>query len=203
VPVHGSASPRIDRHLTRAGLVARINDDLKQLEERARDDAIGEMAARLGVSVPKSPPAEYAALSWDEAREMDRAGLEIGSHTATHPILTGLGSDRVRRELTESRERIAAELGRPVDLFCYPNGAFNDDVRREVRQAGYRCAVASDHGFNSRRSDPLALRRVSTEGDLPRFVQSTCGFEQMKVRVLYGAAALVRDAWRALMPEGA
>jgi peptidoglycan/xylan/chitin deacetylase (PgdA/CDA1 family) len=146
------------------------------------------------VSLPDTPPAEFAAIDWDQAREMDQSVVEIGSHTATHPILTNVDAERLERELSESRARLEDELHRRVDLFCYPNGSLNAEVRQAVRRAGYMCAVTSDPGFNDDRSDVFALRRISTEADLPRFIQSTSGFERLKIRMLYGALAARRHA---------
>ena len=115
---------------------------------------------------------------------MDAGGLEIGSHTVSHPILTTTDNDELRRELLESRARLEAELGHSVELFCYPNGGFDERVRRETAGAGYACAVTTRPGLNERRgADPFTLRRVPAESDLPHFVQSTSGFEQLKNRL--------------------
>jgi len=146
------------------------------------------------VTLPDRPPEESAPIDWDQAREMDRTGVEIGSHTATHPILTNVDAERLHRELWDSRRRIEDELHRRVDLFCYPNGGLNAEVRQAVRRAGYMCAVTSEPGFNDDHSDVFALRRISTEPDLPRFIQSTSGFGDLKIRMLYGATAARQHA---------
>jgi peptidoglycan/xylan/chitin deacetylase (PgdA/CDA1 family) len=169
-----------DSRLSAAG---RLNSELKRLAPRAREEAIEAVAAAHGVQLSAAPPAEFGPVTWEQAREMDAAGLEIGSHTVSHPILTTTGDDELRRELRESRARIEEELGRTVDLFCYPNGSFDERVRRETEQAGYACAVTTRSGLNERRADPFTLRRVGAESDLPHFVQSTSGFEQLKNRL--------------------
>jgi len=166
-----------------------INSVLKSLPDEAKDDSIAEIAYSLGVELPDSPPPEFDSVNWDQVREMNSAGIEIGSHTLTHPILTNVGSVRVRRELTESRERIEEIIGNPVGLFCYPNGGFNTAIKREVARAGYRCAVTCEPGFNEASADHLALRRIHTEPDLAHFAQSTSGFEQAKTILRRGAQA--------------
>jgi peptidoglycan/xylan/chitin deacetylase (PgdA/CDA1 family) len=190
VPAGWESSGRISR----ADLAAAGNAAMKTLEDHAKDEAIATMARRLGVTLPDTPPAEFAPIDWDQAREMDQSVVEIGSHTATHPILTNVDAGRLERELRESRARLEDELHRRVDLFCYPNGSLNAEVRQAVRRAGYMCAVTSDPGFNDDHSDVFALRRISTEGDLPRFIQSTSGFEHLKIRMLHGATAARRHA---------
>jgi len=169
-----------------------INSELKSLPDEQKDDSIYEVASALGVELPDTPPAEFGSVSWNQIREMDSAGIEIGSHTLTHPILTNVGSERLHRELAESRERIESVVGHPVNLFCYPNGNYNAAVQREAARAGYQCAVTSEHGFNDASTNPFELRRIHTERDLAHFVQSTSGFEQAKnyLRRARAAAAI-------------
>ncbi|MGH9936390.1 MAG: polysaccharide deacetylase family protein, partial [Blastocatellia bacterium] len=113
----------------------------------------------------------------------DANGVEIGSHTLTHPILTNIGDERLVGELRDSKSRLEEVLGRRVDLFCYPNGDNDERVQHEVARAGYRAAVTVVSGFNQRGDDPLTLRRIHTERDLAHFLQSTSGFEQLKNHV--------------------
>lgn len=168
---------------SRLAAAGRVNSELKKLSESERDEVIERVASAHGVRLAPAPPAEFGPVTWEQAREMDAGGLEVGSHTASHPILTKTGDEQLRRELRDSRARLETELGRAVELFCYPNGSFDERVRRETERAGYLCAVTTLHGLNARRADPLALRRVSAEADLPHFVQSTSGFEQFKNRL--------------------
>jgi peptidoglycan/xylan/chitin deacetylase (PgdA/CDA1 family) len=160
-----------------------VNYQLKAMPDDAKDGAIKRLASLLKVELPALPPPEFSAINWEEVREMESAGIEIGSHTVTHPLLTNIGIERLRRELTESRNRLEDVLDHRVDLFCYPNGNSSAAVVQEVERAGYRCAVTTDPGFNDDRSNPLTLRRFGTESDLAHFVQSTSGFEQIKNRL--------------------
>jgi peptidoglycan/xylan/chitin deacetylase (PgdA/CDA1 family) len=161
---------------SRAMAAERINAALKPLSEEVRDVLIERLAIELDVKPPVRPPPEYGAMSWSQAREMADAGVEIGSHTLTHPILTGLGDARLRDEVAQSRERIQNAIGREVETFCYPNGDYDLRTRHEVARAGYQLAVTTDAGLNNGRNDPLALRRIHGEYDLARFVKNTSGF---------------------------
>src|SRR5262249_56540151 len=98
----------------RRAAATRINAALKSIPEGARDAAIERLAFELGVSVPERPPAEYGAINWRQAREMNATGVEIGSHTLTHPILTSLSDERLREEVSQSRDRLESALGRKV-----------------------------------------------------------------------------------------
>jgi peptidoglycan/xylan/chitin deacetylase (PgdA/CDA1 family) len=159
---------------------ARISAVLKSLPDESKDLAIKRIADSLGVELPERAPEQYAALSWDQIKEIAAAGIEIGSHTTTHPILVRVDRDRVRQELGGSKARLESVIGRKIDLFCYPNGDWNSDVRSEVARAGYRCAVTTESGLNGVGSDPMTLKRVPAEHDIAHFAQSTSGFELIK-----------------------
>lgn len=162
----------------------RINSALKQFPEEIKEEAIERLAGDLGVELPESPPDEFGPISWAEAREMQANGIEMGSHTLTHPILTRIGDERLRRELRDSKSRLEEALRRRIEQFCYPNGDYDERVQREVARAEYRIAVTCVSGLNKRGDDPLTLRRIHTERDLAHFAQSASGFEELRRKAL-------------------
>ncbi|HKC85820.1 MAG TPA: polysaccharide deacetylase family protein [Blastocatellia bacterium] len=158
----------------------RVNSVIKRLPDESKEEVIERLSLALGVAIPQTPPEEFSSVTWDQAREMDANGVEIGSHTLTHPILTNVGDERLRKELSGSKSRLEGVLGHQVDQFCYPNGDNDERVQCEVARAGYRAAVTVVNGLIQRGDDPLTLRRVHTERDFAHFLQSTSGFEQLK-----------------------
>ena len=165
----------------RRQLASRINGVLKDQPDGMKDRLIEQIAAQCLVNLPDRPPGDSESCTWEQLRQMESAGIEIGSHTVTHPVLTRVAPDRLRRELEESRGRLEDMLGHPVTSFCYPNGAYDRTVRDAVAQAGYRLAMTSDDGLNDATIDPLAIRRIQNEEqNLTRFQQSTSGFEEAK-----------------------
>jgi peptidoglycan/xylan/chitin deacetylase (PgdA/CDA1 family) len=188
--------------LSRHKAATKINSALKTMATEHKDEAIKRVASSLGVLLPALPPAEFEALTWDQVRELDGEGLEIGSHTATHPIMPNTTDERLMSELVESKARLESELGRSVPLFCYPNGRHDARVMQATAQAGYRCAVSTLLGMNTLHSPLLALRRIAAEPDLAHFVQSTSGFEQMKLQWRSGAktTAAIPSAVAAMNP---
>jgi peptidoglycan/xylan/chitin deacetylase (PgdA/CDA1 family) len=170
---------------SRSAAAARFNEILKGLDDNEKEEAIINIASALKVTIPDMPPAEYGALSWDQAREMDKAGVEIASHTLTHPILTNVSDERLRVELEGSRSRVEDMLGHESSTFCYPNGNYDARIVREVEQAGYACAVSTEQGLNSRTSDQFSLQRFPALANFPRFVKTTSGFELAQTKVLF------------------
>src|SRR5690606_42021405 len=65
-------------------------------------------------------------LTWDQLREMQSQGLEVGSHTLSHPILSALTPAQVEEELRASSDHIKSELGKSPLGICYPNGMAKD-----------------------------------------------------------------------------
>jgi peptidoglycan/xylan/chitin deacetylase (PgdA/CDA1 family) len=117
---------------------------------------------------------EQGRMSWDDLREMQDAGMCIGSHTARHPDLTMVDNTRLNAELVDSRAAIEAELGTAPVALAYPAGRFDDRVVRAATEAGYLLAVTTQPGVTLEPGDPYRLPRVavSATATLDDFAQS-------------------------------
>lgn len=86
-------------------------------------------------------------VTWDEVKEMDAAGMEIGGHTWTHPVLTKITTDAgLDKEIARSKKILEDHLGHPIYAFAYPFGAKNDQVIAAVKRAGYVIARTTFSG---------------------------------------------------------
>lgn len=104
-------------------------------------------------------PDELSTMDWEMLRGCADRGVEIGSHTKTHPHLPELADDELARELRESRDAIEYWLGRACRFLAYPYGEENARVRRAARAAGYEAAFALKS--DERDFDRFALPRVA------------------------------------------
>lgn len=102
---------------------------------------------------------ELMPLSWAELRSLADRGWEIGSHSCSHPRLTALDDESLRRELTLSRETVERELGRPCPAIAYPYGDTDERVSRAARDAGYELGAGLPARWNED-GDPMQLPRV-------------------------------------------
>jgi peptidoglycan/xylan/chitin deacetylase (PgdA/CDA1 family) len=102
--------------------------------------------------------AELKPMSWEQLEQLAGAGWEIGSHTRSHPALTGLDDSALHEELQGSRELLEQRLGRRCRSFAYPFGDFDDRVVAAVRAAGYEAAAT--FGGRVYLEDPLRWPRV-------------------------------------------
>jgi len=104
---------------------------------------------------------EDRVLSSEEIREMSAAGVQLGSHTQTHALLTMMEPQLAQAEITASKQAIEHMLGARCEAFSYPNGDWSPEIRRMVEEAGYRIACTTDHGAWTAASDPLAIPRAN------------------------------------------
>lgn len=107
--------------------------------------------------------AELLPMNWDELRALQDAGWEVGSHTCSHPYLTRLADAELERELVASRERCAAELGRPCRSLAYPYGDHDDRVVAATAAAGYTAACTVPALLQE--GDPLRHPRIGLYHD--------------------------------------
>ncbi|MCC7306632.1 MAG: polysaccharide deacetylase family protein [Acidobacteria bacterium] len=157
-----------------------LNSELKKLPDEEKDVYLAELAQAMDVTVPETPPHEFSALSWDQAREIATAQIEIGSHTAAHPILTNVDSERLKNELEWSKASLEQELERSLIHFCYPNGNVSTRERDAVEAAGYASAVTTEIKLCENGSGRFLIPRIDAEPELHRLVQSTSGFDRLK-----------------------
>jgi peptidoglycan/xylan/chitin deacetylase (PgdA/CDA1 family) len=97
--------------------------------------------------------------------EMDRAGIEIASHTINHASLAGrasFASDMV--QLVQSRQWLEHLVGHPVLDFAYPSGQFNAVAVAAVRSAGYYSAVTEITSTVHSEADRYTWTRVRVGG---------------------------------------
>ena len=92
------------------------------------------------------------------------AGMEIGSHSRSHPVLVRLQAAGLAEQVSGSRQDLEELLGQPPRTFSYPYGSrrtFDDRVVAAVRTAGYETAVSTIPGGNWAGTPPYALRRIA------------------------------------------
>jgi peptidoglycan/xylan/chitin deacetylase (PgdA/CDA1 family) len=103
---------------------------------------------------------EPGFLTPSQVRELDRAGMDIGDHTAHHVDLRLLTPAQLRMETSGSRHVLERVLGHPVYFFAYPFGDYNAAVLAAVREAGFTMAYTTAAGITESTSAPLTMPRV-------------------------------------------
>lgn len=155
------------------------------LKKKDKNEFIRKLASDLKVCVPPSPASEYKPLSWKQIMEIKKHGIDIGSHTCAHPRLVMLDDATMRYEIESSKKRIEDMTDDTVDSFCYPHGTkmdFNDDIKRMVRNAGYKNATVAFCDSNIM-TDLFELRRYSIGRDMLRFKENIYGIKFLSNKI--------------------
>lgn len=166
-------------------LVYRLKRVLKYEADAAdRDRALDAVLADLGEDA--AAPLRSLYMSWDDARALADAGIELGGHTVSHEVLSTLSADEQRREVADGRAAMRRELGADPVSFAYPFGRawdWNDDSVEAVRVAGFSNASTTHAGTNLAGGDALRLKRwmLDEDVDVDRVIcEARGGFEWLR-----------------------
>jgi peptidoglycan/xylan/chitin deacetylase (PgdA/CDA1 family) len=139
---------------------------VKHLPPQARQDTV----SRLCELVDKPLPANLM-MSSAQVGQLAEAGMEVGAHTVTHPILKNLTDQQAKDEIAGSRHRLETIVGAPVQAFAYPNGRPGEDYterdRAIVESMGFAYAPSTRQGAASNQSDRYQLPRFTPWDRLP------------------------------------
>lgn len=143
-----------------------------------RSRAIDALFAELGGDERRLCDDLY--MSWDDARALRDAGVELGGHTVHHEILSRLDPAQARAEVEGGRRELLAELGGGAESFAYPFGRrwdYAPETRDVVRASGFASAATTHAGTNGPASDPYELKRVMIDegARLELLVAEACG----------------------------
>jgi peptidoglycan/xylan/chitin deacetylase (PgdA/CDA1 family) len=105
-------------------------------------------------------------LSWNEINEMSHNNISFGSHTSNHTILTNTSLINARNEIMKSLQVLSNKSGKPVKLFSYPNGNYNNNIISILKEYGIKIAVCTDRGTISKSNNLLTLKRVLIHNDM-------------------------------------
>ncbi len=133
---------------------------IKYLEPVRRQQAVDALARASAAELP-----DDLMMSTAQLRRLRGAGMDVGAHTLTHPILARLDDEAARGEIVQGRERLQALLDEPIPLFAYPNGKPGQDYSPRsvqlVREAGFEAAVSTAWGVATVASDPFQIPRFT------------------------------------------
>jgi peptidoglycan/xylan/chitin deacetylase (PgdA/CDA1 family) len=157
----------------REPLVRQILALYKSPQVGDRDRFLAELLAACGLAADGLDQPLF--MSWDQAAELVASGMDVGSHTHTHPVLSSLNEGDQERELAVSKETLEDRLGISVTSLAYPVGttdSFAAVTAAAARRLGYRAAFSYYGGFNRPGSmNPFDVRRQSVDAEIsaPRF----------------------------------
>jgi peptidoglycan/xylan/chitin deacetylase (PgdA/CDA1 family) len=134
-------------------------------------------------------------LSWTQLRELAGAGIEIGSHSHTHPQLDTLPRALADDEIRRSRSILEDRLQVPVTSFAYPHGYHTARIKAQLGQHGYVAGCAVKNALSHDRDDRWALGRAVVFDDVPPEVFAAW-LDGRGLPVAWSGERLQTTAWR-------
>jgi peptidoglycan/xylan/chitin deacetylase (PgdA/CDA1 family) len=138
--------------------------DYRATWERLRplpmDTRLAELDA-LWATIGGEPHAATSVLGADELVELAAGRLvEVGAHTATHPVLPWLGRSAQLEEIRSGKAALEQMLGRPVTTFSYPHGEYDEVSPGCALEAGLSCACTTRPEAVTSQTDPFRIPRL-------------------------------------------
>jgi peptidoglycan/xylan/chitin deacetylase (PgdA/CDA1 family) len=164
-------------------------ETLSKSDTQARLGFAPAIRAKLGFpanwSLQRVKPgvSRFRLSSVPEIKRLLVAGMEIGSHTFSHPKLSELPEELAWREISQSRCEIEKVLDVPVWSLAYPFGGTDSVSTRELEmaeKAGYDCAFINFGGAFRKDTSRFAIPRVhiSLDTTLPEFEAHLSGLHE-------------------------
>jgi len=128
-------------------------------------------------------------LSWNQLRDMQNRGIELGSHTANHQPLTSLDREKQAEEMKLSKLLMEWNGLKTIFTFSYPNGAYDDGMPELLQENEYLTAVTGDGGLNTFKTNPYLLHRTNVPP--PHF-----GIGEFYLRIWKSKAMALLGLWQ-------
>ena len=146
-----------------------------------RDEAVMERFCHLRSTTRD----RVVPMTWDQVRELRAAGMDVGSHTWSHPNLALMDDEGALDELVRSRTVLEDQLGEEVTTFAFPFGKrgrhFTTGTETLTSQAGYRMVAA----VLSRR-----VRPADPPTRVPRFFVRNDSLDGLRAKIVGGHDAV-------------
>ena len=127
-------------------------------------------------------------LSWNQLHEMEKRGVELGSHTANHLPLTNMTVEEARDEVQKSKLMMEWKGLKTIFVLSYPNGQYDKYLPDILKEEEYLAAVTGDPGLNTFQTNPYLLHRINVPP--PHF-----GVSEFRLRVWKAKAAALLGLW--------
>lgn len=164
---------------------------------KALSDLAADLEQKTGVSLQSVLEGdEWASIV--STRDIQKYAQEdlvlFGGHSVSHLRLSCSTLDKVREELTESKQKIENWSDRPCEHFAYPNGDYDEASADVVRETGFRSAVTSDLGFNDIGADVYTLKRlhIAVDWNKPELLARASGLELTVTRCTSAIKRLIK-----------
>jgi peptidoglycan/xylan/chitin deacetylase (PgdA/CDA1 family) len=116
---------------------------LSRFDKAARRRLLSEISSQLNlagdwrekVTRDSALASRFLTLDLGGLRQLAAAGMTLGAHSLSHPILAKASRDLAWQEISESRSAMETALGQTIWAFAYPFGNTARVTKRDVQLA--------------------------------------------------------------------
>ncbi|MBC8179847.1 polysaccharide deacetylase family protein [candidate division KSB1 bacterium] len=157
--------------------VLRIVLALREQRQEVQEKLINDLKCQCLAGWPVS---DLSSLYLDagDVQLLAFSGMQIGSHTLSHPNLRSLSQGELHNEIVQSKIELEAITSKTISSFSYPYGkklTYNETVTNCIQGAGYGNAVTTQFGM---------VIGGSKKFELPRVGVRESQFARLKVNLL-------------------
>lgn len=160
-----------------------FTERIKKIKGKYRD----ELLNRLKPLLKSEEEEKREVLSWDEISKLRKNGIEFGSHTHNHYLLTFEDQKTIIEELKLSKQKLEERSAEKIEFLSYPSGLYNPEIEKMAEECGYKAGCSNSYGFNHMGIDFFSLKRLSLEES-----QSLDDFK-ISLGRLFGALPFLKD----------
>lgn len=126
------------------------------------------MVKAMGMKATMFMPVNFIGkdryVDWQQLKDMQNNGIEIGSHTANH---LPLDDDEINvvDEIRLSKLLMEWNGLKTIYFFSYPNGVYTDEAIQALKDNDYLAAVTGDAGYNTFATDKYLLQRTNVSNN--------------------------------------
>lgn len=161
------------RHDNRREARHSLQTILSRVPNKTRLKMLNELEHVAQTKISEDDQRSAAPLNWEQIQQMSEDGIEIASHTVSHPYLASLTDEEIELELVESKKTLEAATGCDVKSVAYPAGSYDGRVLQCARRCGYEFGVSYKHDvapFCRKTAHEIPRLHVETDVDYPLFV---------------------------------
>lgn len=123
-------------------------------------------------------------LSWEQIKLLHSQGFDIQSHTHTHSLLATISLEKIKEELSKSKDILEQKLGKKIIALSLPGGNFNQKIISVAEDCGYKYVFTTQPEINRNNSRLLHRFLVKQDSVLEDFKKAITGdykFYQQKM----------------------
>lgn len=147
----------LDTATERVQTFRQLKVQVKSMPHHEAMDWIEQLSHELGAA-----PSVSNVLGWETLRRLASAGVTLGAHTQTHPMVNRISREEIQDEVAGSLSDLERETGSALPVFAYPSGGHDQEAVQVLREEGIVLAFTTERGANDLgNAERLRLRRFN------------------------------------------